>query len=377
MEPFTIDIPQRDLDDLRERLSRTRRTPRVTPDWERGVSSGALDTVLAHWAGPFDWRAQEARLNRLDQVMVDVDGLATHAVRAGAPGATPLLLIHGWPDGFFRFEKAIPLLAERFQLVIPSIPGFGFSDRPADPTGPARTGDLLVKLMAALGHERFGVHGGDIGSTIGEQLALRHPDRVLGLHLGDIPFHRPRGLAPADATDDDREWMARLLAWEQTEGAYARLQRTKPQTLAVSLDDSPAGLAAWLLEKYQAWSDGNALDMYSLDELCTVLTIYWATRTAGSSVHYYYDNAHSALETAYCDTPTAVAQFPKDLLPAPRSSAERWFRVVRFTEFARGGHFGPWEAPDLWSADVVAFFDQLEGGTLSAICPTLLPKGAG
>jgi pimeloyl-ACP methyl ester carboxylesterase len=358
--PFTIDIPRADLDDLRERLARTRRTPRVEPGWERGTATPALDAVLAHWAGPFDWRAQEARLNRLDQITVDVDGLRIHAVRAGTPGATPLLLIHGWPDGFFRFEKAMPLLSERFELVIPSIPGYGFSDRPADPTGPARTGDLLAKLMAALGHERFGVHGGDIGSTIGEQLTLRHPGRVLALHVGDIPFHRPRALDPAEATDDDREWMARLLAWEQSEGAYARLQRTKPQTLAVALEDSPAGLAAWLLEKYQAWSDGDALEVFTLDELCTVLTIYWATRTAGSSVHYYFDNAHSELETGRVEVPTAVAQFPHDLLPAPRSSAERWFNVVRFTAFARGGHFGPWEAPDLWAADAIAFFDDLD-----------------
>jgi pimeloyl-ACP methyl ester carboxylesterase len=359
VRPFTIDIPQADLDDLRERLSRTRRPPRVEHGWERGTSSDALDTVLAHWAGPFDWRAHEARLNTLDHITVDVDDLTIHAVRAGTPGATPLLLIHGWPDGFFRFEKAIPRLAEHFELIIPSLPGYGFSDRPTAPTGPARTGDLLAGLMTALGHERFGVHGGDIGSTIGEQLALRHPDRVIGLHLGDIPFHRPRALPAGEATDEDREWMARLLAWEQSEGAYARLQRTKPQTLAVALEDSPAGLAAWLLEKYQAWSDGDALDVYSLDELCTVLTIYWATRTAGSSVHYYYDNAHSELETAHVEVPTAVAQFPRDLLPAPRSSAERWFNVVRFTEFPRGGHFGPWEAPELWAPDVAAFFDSI------------------
>lgn len=359
MEAFSLDLATADLDDLRERLGRTRRPPRVEHGWERGTSTGALDAVLAHWAGPFDWRRQEARLNRLDHVRVDVDGLGIHAVRAGTPGATPLLLIHGWPDGFFRFEKAIPLLAERFELVIPSIPGYGFSDRPTDPTGPARTGDLLVGLMAALGHDRFGVHGGDIGSTIGEQLTLRHPGRVLGLHLGDIPFHRPRALPSADATDDDREWMARLAAWEQTEGAYARLQRTKPQTLAVALEDSPAGLAAWLLEKYQTWSDGDALEVYSLDELCTVLTLYWVTRTAGSSVHYYYDNAHAPLETAFCATPTAVAQFPRDLLPAPRSTAERWFNVARWTEFARGGHFGPWEQPQLWAQDVTAFFDQI------------------
>jgi len=359
--PFTIDLPQPDLDDLRERLARTRRPPRVEHGWQRGTSSDALETVLAHWAGPFDWRAQEGRLNRFDHVRVEVDGLAIHAVRAGTPGATPLLLIHGWPDGFFRFEKALPLLAARFELVIPSIPGYGFSDRPSEPTGPARTGELLAGLMTAVAHERFGVHGGDIGSTIGEQLTLRHPGRVLGLHVGDIPFHRPRALPLEDATADDREWMARLLEWEQTEGAYARVQRTKPQTLAVALEDSPAALAAWLLEKYQAWTDGDALEVYSLDELCTVLTIYWATRTAGSSVHYYYDNAHQPLATARVEVPTGVAQFPRDLVPAPRSSAERWFEVVRFTEFSRGGHFGPWEQPRAWADDVIAFFDQLGG----------------
>ena len=361
LAPFTIDLPQADLDDLRDRLARTRRPPRVERGWERGTSTDALETLLAHWAGPFDWRAQEARLNRLDHVRVEVEGLGIHAVRAGTPGATPLLLLHGWPDGFFRFEKALPLLGDRFELVVPSIPGYGFSDRPAEPTGPARTGDLMAGLMTALGHERFGVHGGDIGSTIGEQLTLRHADRVLGLHLGDVPLHRPRALPAEEATDDDREWMARLLAWEFAEGAYARLQRTKPQTLAVALEDSPAGLAAWLLEKYQTWSDGDALDVYPLDELCTVLTIYWATRTAGSSVHYYYDNAHSPLETARVTVPTALAQFPHDLLPAHRSSAERWFDVVRFTEFPRGGHFGPWEAPELWAADVIAFFDEIGG----------------
>lgn len=359
VHPFRLDIPQADLDDLRDRLARTRRPPRVEHGWERGTSTDALETLLAHWAGPYDWPAAEARLNALNHVRVDVDGLGIHAVRAGTPGATPLLLLHGWPDGFFRFEKALPLLGDRFELVVPSIPGYGFSDRPLAPTGPARTGDLLARLMTTLGHDRFGVHGGDIGSTIGEQLALRHPDRVLGLHLGDVPLHRPRALPAEEATDDDREWMARLAAWEFSEGAYARLQRTKPQTLAVALEDSPAGLAAWLLEKYQAWSDGDALEVYSLDELCTVLTIYWATRTAGSSVHYYFDNAHSPLETTRVAVPTAFAQFPHDLLPAPQSSAEHWFDVVRWTQFPRGGHFGPWEEPELWASDVAAFFDQL------------------
>jgi pimeloyl-ACP methyl ester carboxylesterase len=368
--PFTIDVPQAELDDLRDRLARTRRTPREVHDWSRGTQTDALDALLAHWAGPYDWRAAERRLNGLDadgaavggagarrHVMVEVEGRRIHAMLAGTPGATPLVLIHGWPDGFWRFAGALPLLAERFELVVPSIPGYGFSERPSEPTGPAAVGELFAGLMSALRHERFGVHCGDIGSTIGEQLALRHPDRILGLHLGDAPLHRPRRLTPDELTDDDREWMARLTTWDANEAAYSRLQRTKPQTLAVALDDSPAALAAWILEKFHGWSE--TLDSFTLDDLCTNLTVYWVTRTAGSSVHYYYDNAQSDLGTGFVSAPTAFAQFPHDILPAPRSSVERWFNVQRFTQFERGGHFGPWEQPEPWAADVTAFFDLL------------------
>lgn len=361
--PFTIDVPQADLDDLRHRLAHTRHTPRVTTDWQRGVATHPLDELLAHWEGPYDWRAAESRLNRHRQVRVEAGGLGLHVVRAGRPGATPLLLLHGWPDGVVRFERAIPLLAGRFDLIVPSLPGFGFSDRPAEITGPARVGELLAGLMTALGFEHFAVHGGDIGSTIAEQLTLAHPGRVTALHLGDLPLHRARGLAEADRTDEDRRLFDRLTAWDAQNGgsAYSRLQRSKPQTLAVALDDSPAGLAAWILEKFHGWTDpdGDVFEHFTLDELCTNLTIYWVTRTGGSSAHYYYDNAHSELATARVDAPTAFAQFPNDIVPAARSTAERWFEVVRFTEFPRGGHFGPWEEPELWAADLIAFADRV------------------
>lgn len=365
IEPFTLHVEQDVLDDLRRRLLRTRRPPTVRHDWERGTSSDALDRLLAHWSGPFDWRAVERRLNALDHVRVEVEGLRLHAVRAGTPGTTPLLLLHGWPDGVLRFEAALPLLAPHAELVVPSLPGYGWSDIPADPTGPARVADLLADLMTALGHERFGVHGGDIGSTIGEQLALRHPSRVLGLHLGDAPLHRPRSLTADERTPVDEEWLARLAAWDAPGGgsAYARLQRSRPQTLAVSLEDSPAGLAAWFLEKFHAWTDpdGDVFDAFSLDDLCANLTVYWATRTAGSSADYYFDNAHSVLGTGRVTVPTAFAQFPRDILPAPRASVERWFDVVRWTEFPDGGHFGPWQHPRVWADDVIAFFRGIGG----------------
>lgn len=350
-----IDVPQAELDELRRRLVATRWADAVTDDWSQGTPPGALKHLVDYWATEFDWRSVERRLN--ERRHVKIDGI--HAVVAGTPGATPLLLVHGWPDSFIRFERALPLLADRFEIVVPSIPGYGFSDRPTEVWGTARIADQFAGLMTALGHERFGLHGADIGSQIADQLAVRHPERLTGLHLGDVPFRRMRALDPADLTDDERDWAARAAEWEIAEAGYTHVQRTKPQTLAASLNDSPAGLAAWILEKFQSWSDEDAFTAYTLEELATNLTIYWVTQTAGSSVRYYRDSRHTPLSDGYVATPTAFAQFPADLLPAPRASAERFYNVRRFTRMPRGGHFGPWEQPEAWAADVRAFFDEL------------------
>ncbi|MEO5920922.1 MAG: epoxide hydrolase family protein [Pseudolysinimonas sp.] len=359
--PFTIDVPEAELDDLRRRLRATRWPDAVADDWSQGTAPGDLRRLVEHWGNAFDWRAAERRLNALDHVTVKVDGERIHAVRAGTPGATPLLLVHGWPDSFLRFEKAIPLLAARFELVIPSIPGYGFSDRPASALGPAGVARRFAQLMTALGHERFGVHGADIGSQIAEQLALFAPDRVIGLHLGDVPLRRLRALDSADLNEAELAWRAAMQEWEGAEGAYAHLQRTKPQTLAASLNDSPAGLASWVLEKFRAWSDcdGDVFSRFTLDELATNLTIYWVTQTAGSAGRYYLDARLAELDSSPVTTPTGIATFPKDLLVAPGRSAERWFNLQRLTQMPRGGHFGPWEEPESWSTEVIAFFDQL------------------
>ena len=370
--PFTIRIPDAELDELRRRIHATRWLEPMTEDWSLGTAPRELRRLLDHWGGDYDWRAAEARLNAIDQVQVSVpnsdpaDATTTrvHALRAGTPGATPLLLVHGWPDGFIRFESALPLIAERFEIVVPSIPGYGFSEIPARAFGPTAVADSFAGLMAALGHERFVVHGADIGSSIAQQLAVRHPERVSALHLGEVPLRMVRTLDPAALDDAERELLARLQAWDVAEGAYSHLQRTKPQTLAASLNDSPAGLASWILEKFRAWGDvgdgpGDVLSRFGLNDLCTNLTIYWVTQTAGSAGRYYANTRLDTFDNSRVAAPTGAALFPKDILVAPRTTAERWFNVQRWTEMPSGGHFGPWEEPEAWAAEIIAFADQV------------------
>jgi microsomal epoxide hydrolase len=375
--PFTIRVPDAELHELRRRILATRWPEPMTEDWSLGTAVGALRRLLEHWGGDYDWRAAEARLNAIDQVQVTVpvdqpgpDGatIRVHALRAGTPGATPLLLIHGWPDGFVRFEKALPLIAERFEIVVPSIPGYGFSEIPSGAFGPTAVADALAGLMVALGHDRFVVHGADIGSSIAQQLALRHPERVSALHLGEVPLRMVRTLSSAESTHAERELLTKLNEWDAAEGAYSHLQRTKPQTLAASLNDSPAGLASWILEKFHAWSDddrddggehGDVFSRFSLDDLCTNLTIYWVTQTAGSAGRYYANTWLDSFDNSRVTAPTGGALFPKDITLAPRTTAERWFNVQRWTEMPSGGHFGPWEEPEAWAAEIIAFADQV------------------
>ena len=370
--PFRIDVTQAELDELRRRILATRWPEPMAEDWSLGTAPAPLRRLLKHWGGAYDWRAAEARLNAIDQVQVtvplagnaDSPSIRVHALRAGAPGATPLLLVHGWPDGFIRFESALPLIAERFEIVVPSIPGYGFSEIPARAFGPTAVADAFAGLMAALGHERFVVHGADIGSSIAQQLAVRHPERVSALHLGEVPLRMVRTLDPAALDDAERELLARLQAWDVAEGAYSHLQRTKPQTLAASLNDSPAGLASWILEKFRAWGDvgdgpGDVLSRFGLNDLCTNLTIYWVTQTAGSAGRYYANTRLDTFDNSRVAAPTGAALFPKDILVAPRTTAERWFNVQRWTEMPSGGHFGPWEEPDAWAAEIIAFADQV------------------
>jgi pimeloyl-ACP methyl ester carboxylesterase len=361
IEPFTIDIPHAELEELRRRLRDTRWPDDVGDDWERGTRPSTLRTFLGYWAEEFDWRAVEARVNGYEHVRVDVETPAgptrIHAMLAGDPAAPPLLLLHGWPDSFLRFEKLIPLLGDRFRLIMPSIPGYGFSDRPTAPgAGPAWVADRMAGLMTELGHPVFGVHGGDIGSSIGDHLAARHPERVSKLHLTSVPTLRLGLVDPADLTPEERDYAAWYALWTRDEGAYASEMRTKPQTIAASLTDSPAGLGSWFLEKYRAWGDGDdPLEMFGLELLATNATLYWVTGTAASAARYYFETRMTG-PAGFVSAPVGVAVFPGDISVPPRVFAERFYDVERWIELPRGGHFAAWEQPELLAEELRAFF---------------------
>ncbi|MCX6501047.1 MAG: epoxide hydrolase [Microbacterium sp.] len=369
MERFFIDVDDALIADLHDRVARTRWPDAVTTDWSWGTPPGALRELADHWRTGYDWSATQRRLNAHPQILVDVDGERLHVLRAGTPGTTPLFLLHGWPDAFIRFEKVLPLLGDRFDLVVPSLPGFGFSPGPANPGwGPDRIADALAGVADELGMASFVVHGADVGSTIAESLAARHPDRVLALHLGDVPAWHRYQLAGAELAPDEKAYADQMATWFAAEGAYAMLHRTKPQTLAYALADSPVALAAWFVEKLRSWSDGDGpWGGFTRDEVLDLLTIAWATGTGPSSVRHYRDAAlHPSTHTDRVTVPTGFTLFPRDIALAPRVYAERFFDVRHYAVMPRGGHFGPWEEPRLFADDLRAFVDAVLGSDTDA-----------
>ena len=366
---FTPQTAPEELADLRARLRATR-WPDAPEDagWSMGTDLEYLRGLVAYWADGFDWPAQEAALNRLPRFRTPVGDLGIHFVHARAAGpALPLVLGHGWPDSFWRYTKVIPLLtdpgahgadpADAFHVVVPDMPGFGYSDRPAAPLDSIAVADLWAELMTGLGYPRFGAAGGDIGSHVSRYLALNHPDRVVAVHRTDagLPAH-----APADLTPEERDWLQGAAAWAATEGAYAAMHRTKPQTAAFGLTDSPVGLAAWIVEKLRAWSDcrGDVESSFTKDEILTNVTIYWLTATIGSSMRMY--RANGAIPPAQLarrvEVPSGFALFPGDIVRPPRAWLERTANVVRATEPARGGHFAAFEEPELYAQELREFF---------------------
>ncbi|MFJ9368916.1 epoxide hydrolase family protein [Nocardia sp. NPDC101769] len=375
-EPFRIDIPAPDIEDLRTRLARTR-WPADLPGvgWTYGIPTAYVRELCEYWGSGYDWRLHEAERNRHPQFLTEIDGQRMHFVhvRSPEPHALPLVLVHGWP--FEDFTGMIgPLTdprahggdpADAFHVVIPTLPGFGFSGpthRPGD-ASTERSAALITKLMTALGYERYGAHGGDAGSFIAPQMGRIAPRHLAGVHLND-PITIPAGdIDPADLSARDREKLARYQDWNRLEtSGYAGMHSTRPQTLAPAMADSPAGMLAWVLDVVKTYTNpakpapDAAIDR---DLLLTDLSLLWFTDTAGSSMRLYKESRQWGAAPADSGVPTGVAVFPGS--SSIRGVAERRNTIVHWSEFDRGGHFASMEAPDLLTTDLRDFFRKLRG----------------
>ena len=384
VEPFEVAVPQQTLDDLAERLARTRWPLDVdNGDWRYGTERGYLEELVAHWRGGYDWRAHERAMNGLAHFRADLDGVPVHFVRApgAGPDPLPLILTHGWPWTFWDFQKVIGPLsdpaahggdpADAFEVVVPSLPGFGFST-PLTVTGIdfTRTADLWVRLMGdALGHDRFAAAGGDWGALISAQLGHAHADRLVGVHLSlSLPldlFHAPRP-GPEEYADDERHLLERTMETRPVRTSHSAVQGTDPQTLAYALHDSPAGLLAWILERRRNWSDcdGDVERRFSKDDLITTAMLYWVTESLVTSARFYWEASHRPWTPVHdrspvVEAPTAVAMFPRELSLMPRAFLERYYDLRRVTHMPAGGHFAPMEEPELLVDDIRAFFRTL------------------
>jgi len=335
--------------DLRERLGRTRRVP--TPwmdDRTRGAGGADLDELLTHWATGYDWSPHARRIDSFPWVTVragDTDLRVIHQ-RSADPGAPVVVLLHGWPDSVLRFERVLPLLAD-VHVVVPALPGFPFA-APLTAAGMSvnRIAGIVAHALDALGYPRYTVSGGDVGGTVAEILAGDHPDRVAALHLTNVAPQRAVTADPAAAGPDAAAYLARSARWFRAEGGYIAEQSTRPNTLAVALGDSPAGLAAWIVEKLQAWSDESA---FTADELLTWVTAYWVTGTIGTSFTTY---AEPAVLPDRIGTPTVLSVFAHDTKPEPRSYAELFLNIREYVEHGAGGHFAAWEQPLAYAGDL-------------------------
>ena len=386
IRPFRIAIPDSELEDLHQRLDRTRwpdELPRV--GWDYGIPGDYLRELAHYWRHRYDWRAAEARLNQWPQFMTTIDGADIHFAHIRSPesGATPLIITHGWPGSIVEFERiAEPLTdpaahggdrADAFHLVLPSIPGFGFSG-PTRETGweDRRVAAAFAALMRRLGYSRYGVQGGDWGSAISRELGRIRPDQVIGVHLNLIPGAAATAepteeelaqLSPAERERTQASWK-RTQAWNRDRQGYADIQSSRPQTLAYALTDSPVGQLAWIAEKFKEWTDSRDRpeDAVDRDHLLTNVMLYWLTGTAGSSARLYYERAHAHYWGAAPEpsaAPTALASFPQENFIVLRHIAERTNNIVQWTEFDRGGHFAAMEEPDLLIDDIRNFFRSL------------------
>ena len=373
--PFSIRIDEEVLSDLRARIRNTRwPDPAPGAPWEQGTDLEYLKGLLGYWADGFDWRAQERRLNTFRHFHAELGDIRGHFVheRARRGRGIPLILTHGWPSTFAEYLPLVPLLTEpeahgidgpAFDLVIPSLPGYGFSERPAQAS--YRTvARLWHELMHGLGYERYAAGGGDFGAGVAAYMAVENPAPLIGIHLTTMELWPPTGEGTRPLTEAESAYVARVRQWDEVERGYSSIQSTRPQTLGYALNDSPAGLAAWILEKWRAWSDsgGDLEARFSREFLLTMLTLYWVTQTITSSMRDYFDNRwHGAglQPGARVEVPVGIANFDNNYVSEgspPREWAERLYAVHRWTSMPTGGHFAAAEEPELLARDIAAFF---------------------
>ncbi len=378
-EPFKIAVPDDVLADLRERLARTRWPDEIPGSgWEYGTNLAYLRELIEYWRTRYDWRVHERELNRFAHFRADVGGLKIHFIHepGRGPNPTPLLLVHGWPGSIYEFDRIIPMLtdpaahggdaADSFTVVAPSLPGYGFSDHPvARAMNGAAIAEIFFKLMTeVLGYSRFAAQGGDWGAAIVSRIGEAYEKSVYGIHLNMIAVAPARGREAGELSAAEKAFLAEADKWRREETGYQAIQGTRPQTLAYGLNDSPAGLCAWIIEKFRSWSDcgGDLERRFTKDQLLTNVTIYWVTQTINSSVRLYYEARHHPgrlKEGTRIEAPTAVAVFPGEMVRPPREWAERAYNIQRWTVMPSGGHFAAMEEPAALAADVRAFFREM------------------
>jgi pimeloyl-ACP methyl ester carboxylesterase len=380
-QPFSLRVPDDAITDLRERLARTRFPDQAPGDpWAYGTSVDYLRGLIEYWGTSFDWRAQEARLNAFPQFKAPLHDIDVHFlhVPGKGPNPCPLLLMHGWPGSVFEFMDIIPRLtdparfggdpADAFTVVAPSLPGYGMSFRPGQRRfGIEEIADCLADLMTeTLGYRRFAAQGGDWGGMTASRMGYAHADKLIGIHINLLAVRRDTNMV-SNPTPEERTYLRELAQWLKEETGYQWIQGTRPQTLSFALTDSPAGLAAWIVEKFRVWSDcnGNVESVFTRDQLLANISLYWFTGAIGSSFFPYYFRMHRPWpipEGGRIEVPSGYAAFPREILQAPRSLAERTYtNLQRWTVMSRGGHFAAMEEPDALADDVRAFFRPLRG----------------
>ena len=378
VEPFTIGVPDEVLADLGARI-RSTRWPGPAPGagWAQGTDLEYLQRLLGYWADGFDWRAQERRLNTFAHFRARLGGIRVHFVheRARDGNGIPLILTHGWPSSFLELLPLVPLLTDpktqgidgpAFDLVIPSLPGYGFSERPAEANCPT-VARLWHELMHGLGYERYGAGGGDFGASVATYMALDDPAPMIGIHLTTMDLPPPLDEGTRPLTEAESAYVAHVRRWDEVERGYSAIQSTRPQTLGYGLNDSPAGLAAWILEKWRAWSDsrGDLEARFSRDFLLTMITLYWVTGTITSSMRDYFDNRWHRADFrpgTRVPVPAGIANFDNNFVSEgspPREWAERLYDVRRWRSMPSGGHFAAAEEPALVAQDIAAFFAEV------------------